>query len=265
MRIQLDRFPNGVNKAVTLSFDDGRDHDRKLVGLLNDYGLKGTFHLNSGNLGKAGHIDKTEVAALFEGHEVSVHTVDHPFLEQTPPDQVLEQVVADRKALEELVNYPVKGMSYPFGTYSNQVVNILRSIGIEYARTVNSHGGFHKPEDWLRWHPTCHHKQMVEYADQWIHTQQRYSRMSLFYVWGHSYEFDNDNNWDLVERLGEMIGGKDDIWYATNAEIYAYCKAVEGLRYSADSRLIHNPSAQSVWISVDGDPIEVRSGEIVRL
>ncbi|MBB3126712.1 peptidoglycan/xylan/chitin deacetylase (PgdA/CDA1 family) [Paenibacillus rhizosphaerae] len=265
MRIQLDRFPNGVNKAVTLSFDDGRDHDRKLVRLLNDYGLKGTFHLNSGNLGKAGYIDKTEVAVLFQGHEVSAHTVDHPFLEQTPPDQVLEQVVADRKALEELVNYPVKGMSYPFGTYSDQVVALLRSIGIEYARTVNSHGGFHKPEDWLRWHPTCHHKQMVEYADQWIHMQQRYPRMSLFYVWGHSYEFDNDNNWDLVERFGEMIGGKDDIWYATNAEIYAYCKALEGLRYAADSRLIHNPSAQSVWVSVDGDPIEVRSGEIVRL
>lgn len=265
MRIQLDRFPNGVNKAVTLSFDDGRDHDRKLVRLLNDYGLKGTFHLNSGNLGKAGYIEKTEVASLYQGHEVSAHTVDHPFLEQTPPDQVLEQVVADRKALEELVNYLVKGMSYPFGTYSDQVVGILRSIGIEYARTVNSHGGFHKPEDWLRWHPTCHHKQMVEYADQWIHMQQRYSRMSLFYVWGHSYEFDNDDNWDLVERFGEMIGGKDDVWYATNAEVYAYCKAVEGLRYSADSRLIHNPSAQSVWLSVEGDPVEVGSGEIVRL
>jgi len=265
MRIQYDRFPNGAKKALTLSFDDGREYDRKLVKKLNEYGIRGTFHLNSGTLGKDGYIDPSEVASLYWGHEVSAHTVDHPFLEQIPTEQVVEQVVEDRKALEALVLYPIKGMSYPFGTYSEQVIGLLRYVGMEYARTVNSHGSFHKPDDWLRWHPTCHHKEMVEYAEKFVDMQQIFSRMAILYVWGHSYEFENDRNWDLVDRFGDMIGGRNDIWYATNAEIYAYCSALDQLRFSADSRMIHNPSALNVWISVDGEPLEIKGGQMARL
>lgn len=146
MRIQLDRFPNGLHKALTLSFDDGRDHDRRFVRMLNGYGIKATFHLNSGFLGKEGYIGKEEAGTLYRGHEVSAHTVSHPFLEQSPPEQVVSQVVEDRKALEALVHVPIKGMSYPFGTYNDQVVSLLRAVGIEYARTVNSHGSFHMPK-----------------------------------------------------------------------------------------------------------------------
>ena len=43
-------FPQGRNKAVTLSYDDGRIEDRKFVSILNQNGLKGTFHLNFGYL-----------------------------------------------------------------------------------------------------------------------------------------------------------------------------------------------------------------------
>ncbi|RAR41589.1 polysaccharide deacetylase family protein [Paenibacillus sp. MDMC362] len=265
MRIQYDRFPNGTKKALTLSFDDGREYDRRLVKKLNDYGIRGTFHLNSGTLGKKGYIDASEVDSLYSGHEVSAHTVDHPFLEQTPPEQVIEQVMEDRKALEALVHYPVKGISYPFGTYNDQVVGLLKSVGMEYARTVNSHGAFHKPDDWLRWHPTCHHKEMVEYAEKFVLMQQMFSKMAILYVWGHSYEFENDHNWNLVDRFGEIIGGRDDIWYATNAEIYAYCNALNKLRFSADCRMIHNPSAKTVWISVDGESLELQGGQITRL
>lgn len=49
-------FPGGRFKALTLSYDDGKVMDRRLVELFNRYGLKATFHLNSGLLGeKEGH------------------------------------------------------------------------------------------------------------------------------------------------------------------------------------------------------------------
>ena len=44
-------FPEGKIRAVTLSYDDGFTFDRQLVDLLNRYGLKGTFNLNSGLFG----------------------------------------------------------------------------------------------------------------------------------------------------------------------------------------------------------------------
>ncbi|MDR6885445.1 polysaccharide deacetylase family protein [Bacillus sp. 3255] len=265
MRIRNDRFPNGVHKALTISYDDGRVHDRRFVGKLNEYGLKGTFHLNSGFLGKEGYITAEEVAVLFKGHEVSAHTVDHPFLEQSPTEQILQEISEDRKALEQLVGYPVRGMSYPFGTYNDHVVSMLPALGIEYARTVASHGKFHVPADFLRWHPTCHHKMMVELAEHFVHLEQRHSRMALFYVWGHSYEFENDNNWEIIDRFGELAGGRSDIWYATNAEIVAYMQALDRLRYSADRRIVHNPSAMSVWISVEGEAVEIAGGQLVQL
>ncbi len=101
-KIKFDRFPGGVHRAVTFSFDDGREHDRRLVAAMNRYGLKGTFHLNSGFFGKEGYIRAEEVAELFRGHEVSAHTVDHPFLDQSPDDQIVHEIMTDRAALEEL-------------------------------------------------------------------------------------------------------------------------------------------------------------------
>lgn len=264
MQIRYDRFPGGVHKALTLSFDDGRDHDRRFVAKLNEYGLKGTFHLNSGFFGRDGYIEADEVASLYQGHEVSAHTVDHPFLEQSPPDQVANAILADRQALEALVGYPVRGMSYPFGTHNDRVVAMLPALGIEYARTVASHGTFRMPDAPLTWHPTCHHKQMLDHVDDFF-APQRHSRMVLFYVWGHSYEFENDGNWDLVDRFAERVSGRSDIWYATNAEIISYKRALDSLRCSVDCKLIHNPSAIAVWVSANGDSVEIPAGQVVKL
>jgi len=265
MNIRFDRFPQGVMKAVTLSFDDGREYDRRLVKLFNDYGLKGTFHLNSGLLGRESYLKASEVAELFQRHEVSIHTTHHPFLEQSPQEQIIYQVVQDRQVLEEIVRYPIRGMSYPFGTYNDSVIEQLQAIGIEYARTTASHGGFHMPENKLQWHPTCHHKKMLEAADQFLNLNQRHSRMSLLYVWGHSYEFENDQNWELINQFGEKLGGKSDIWYATNAEIVAYMKSIQSLRFTMDCHVVHNPTFTDVWISVNDQPIEVKAGSIVDL
>ncbi|WP_261800348.1 polysaccharide deacetylase family protein [Paenibacillus sp. PAMC21692] len=264
-KIKFDRFPNGSQKAVVFSFDDGREHDRRLVEMMNRYGLKGTFHLNSGFFGRDGYIQAEEVRALFEGHEVSAHTVTHPFLEQSPTDQVAEEILTDRAALESLVGYPVRGMSYPFGTYNDRVVDMLPALGIENARTVQSHGSFHMPADPLRWHPTCHHKTMVEKAEEFLALQSRHSRMELLFIWGHSYEFANDGNWELVDRVGELLGGRENLWHTTMSELIAYQNAVSALRFSVDRSLVHNPSATDVWIGVDGESAMVPAGKTIKL
>lgn len=264
MAIRLACFPGGKQKAVTLSYDDGREHDRRLVEIMNRYGLKGTFHLNSGNLGKEHYIAAEEVPALFSCHEVSAHTVTHPFLELAPPEDVVNEIMQDRAALERLAGYQVRGMSYPFGTYNDRVVSLLPSLGIEYARTVESTGAFDLPANFLTWHPTCHHKDMLDAGRRFLDLDLRFPRMALLYVWGHSYEFADQGNWDELERFGELISGHEEIWYATNAEIASYMQAVQRLRFSADCRLVHNPSAVPVWVQVDGEAQVVEPGAIVR-
>ena len=41
-------FPEGKYKALTLSYDDGREEDRRLISIFRKYDLKATFNLNSG-------------------------------------------------------------------------------------------------------------------------------------------------------------------------------------------------------------------------
>ena len=39
------------------------------------------------------------------------------------------------------------------------------------------------------------------------------------------------------------MGNREDIWYATNVEIYDYVQAYGRLIWTADMRRVHNPSA----------------------
>ena len=65
------RFPDFKTRAVTLSFDDGAIDDRKMVEILNSYGIKCTFNLNSERLGEKGMLGrefvslKTETPKIF--------------------------------------------------------------------------------------------------------------------------------------------------------------------------------------------------------
>ena len=87
----------------------------------------------------------------------------------------------------------------------------------------------------------------------------------MFYLWGHSYEFDNNDNWNVIEEFCEYMGGRDDIWYATNIEIYDYVKAYENLQTSVDKKIIHNPSNTDVWAEHNGKVIKIKAGETVTL
>jgi hypothetical protein len=88
----------------------------------------------------------------------------------------------------------------------------------------------------------------------------------MMYVWGHSYEFTNYDNWNLIEEFCEMMGGADDIWYATNIEIVDYMDVVKNAQFSADCSFVYNPSAKSLWICVDDEKfIEVKGGEQICL
>jgi peptidoglycan-N-acetylglucosamine deacetylase len=262
--IQHWLYPEGKRKALTLSYDDGTIHDRRLVAIFNQYGLRGTFHLNGGLLGTSPRIAADEVKALFAGHEVSGHSATHPTLTVIPREQIIHEIVEDRRILERLVGYPVRGISYPNGAFDDRVVNLLRELGIVYARTTLLDDKFGLPEDPLRWRPNCHHsRNLMEIAARFKEASS--PRPSLLYVWGHSYEFDRQGNWPLMDEFGRLIGNQPDIWYATNIEIIDYLAAVQRLVSTMDGTRLHNPSAAAVWVLAEGRPVQVPAGQTVEL
>ena len=125
----------------------------------------------------------------------------------------------------------IQGMSFPFGTHSRDLVRLLPSLGIEYARTVRETGLLEVPADFLAWDPTCHHNQGL------LSLGERFLREDslpplLLVVWGHSQDFDREKNWDLMEEFCRLASGKNDVWYATALEIADYILATRRLRFS---------------------------------
>lgn len=259
--INFDVYKDGKRNIITMSYDDGSDHDRRLVEIFNKYGIRGTFHLNSGKFGNPGYINADEVSSLYEGHEISCHTVNHGWLEKMPVESVINEVMQDRKNLESLCGYPVRGMSYPFGTYNDNVIAAVKQCGIKYSRTVTSTHSFGLPNDFLQWPATCHHNAAVKLADEFISKLNNPWFSGLFYIWGHSFEFDRQNNWEMIDQLCKKLSGRDDVWYATNIEIYDYITAQRQLQISADETIIYNPTATTVWFRKDGKMYKINGGE----
>lgn len=262
-------YPQGKEYVVTMSYDDGQIHDRRLVEMFNRYGIKGTFHLNSERFGTdQNQIVSQEIKALYQGHEVSCHTCTHPHLNLISKNDQIQQVRDDRKHLEALVGYPVCGMSYPYGTYNDDVLDTLRQCGIVYSRTVKSTKAFSLPQDFLLWHPSCHHKESADVVDAFLRCAEHHHPTPLLYIWGHSYEFAQENTpftWEDMEALCQKLAHRDYIWYATNIEIYRYVQAQKNLIFACDNSFVENPSAISVWVLKDKTPIEIPAGQTVTL
>ena len=272
------RFPGGLRKALTLSYDDGVEQDIRFMNILDKHGIKCTFNLNSGCWAPEGtvypkgqihrRLSKSQVEKLYanSNHEVAAHCLTHASLTELSPSEMAWEVLADRKNLEEMFGGLVRGFAYPFGTYSDQVVDALKATGVAYARTVVSTNDFSIPTDWLRLHPTCHHNapNLMELCDRFLSDSVPFGSR-LFYLWGHSYEFEADDNWQVIEDFCEKMAGHDDIWYATNIEIVDYVNACRSIRASADGRTLHNPTSTDVWADVDGKTVCIRAGETVRV
>ncbi len=271
--IELDYFPGGVKHCVTFSYDDARIEDERLVPLFNKYGLKGTFHINTDGWQSrfdflarenAVFVEPAKYKELYEGHEISCHLANHPFVYKPPKESLVNEVYLNKSYLEKLCGYPVRGMSYPFGSSTEEAESIFSACGMEYSRCVKNCSYFGLPTNYMQWEPTCHHDEAMQYIEA-FYQNESFPRLKLFYIWGHSYEINTEEKWAYMEELCSKLSHKEDTWYATNIEIIDYLNAMRGLKFTQDLDAVYNPSAVSVWISVDGNPVEVKSGELKKL
>ena len=279
MKYMVLRFPDGKPKALTLSYDDGVRDDMKLAEIIGRYGIKCTFnHTGTEKMTKA----EVEEYILSKGHEIAVHGANHRAEGRIRPIEGIRDVLDCRKCLEEKYGIIIRGMAYPDSgirffngnaTYE-EIRSYLKKLDIAYARSaVGDNDRFELPEDWYAWTPTAHHKNpdLMQYIETFLSidlSERNYMSTKdprLFYLWGHSYEFEREKNWELLEEICEKLSRKPDIWYATNMEIYRYVSAYHALQYSADGQIVYNPTVHTVWFEIDGTPYSVRSDETVRL
>ena len=284
MKYQFMRFPEGKLRALTLSYDDGPRSDIRFSDVITAHGLKCTFNMNGDGMRGAEALSKETVEKIIfsRGHELALHGYYHAAPGRVRAAVGIKDVLENRIEMENKYGRIIRGMAYPDsgtnvlenGMTYERIKEYLTDLDVAYARTTRSHGTFVLPNDFLSWCPTAHHNdpKLFEYAEKFLtHTYTGWANISsasplLFYLWGHSFEFDRDNNWDRLDKICETLGGKDDVYYATNMEIYNYVTAYRSLEYSLDGSIVYNPTLYKLWFVRDGgETISIESGETLKL
>ena len=281
MRTIFMRYPDGKAKALTFSYDDGVPQDKRLAELFDKYNMKGTFNFNCEFMREA-NFTKEQIKEYFlsKGHEIAVHGANHRANGNLRSIEGIRDVLDCRLELEAKCDSIIRGMAYPdsgiklmgnFGTYE-MIKQYLVELDIAYSRTLGGdNNSFMLPVDFHAWMPTAHHNnpRIMEFIDEFlkldISTKAYHARRvpRLMYIWGHSYEFDRNDNWEHMEDICKKLSNNDEIWYATNIEIYDYVTAYKSLRYSADGHMIYNPTLFTIWLDVDGTLYSIKSGETI--
>jgi len=205
--------PMNENKmTVVQCWDDGVTADVRLIEILRKHHAKATFNLNAGLYEakrkpswvfqgtEVGRLGWDEMKDLYQGFTIANHSLSHPFLEKLPVDAARKDIEEGRCRLQQFFGQPVLGFAYPYGTYSEAVMEAVRAAGHVYARTTRNVAQPFPPENAMAFHPCCHFLA----PDFW----QRYQVAKaggVFYFWGHSYEMITETMWSEFDAMIERI------------------------------------------------------------
>lgn len=266
-------YPNGLSKALVLSYDDGPIQDVKLAQLFDAHRLVGTFNLNSGYLGTVKgwplengdtvyqrYVPRDSLIQIFGNHEVAAHGEFHQNFLDIDHDAVRAELQADLDVLPALIGKPVVSMAYPFGACNKAIAELATEVGLLNGRTINDTHGFELPTDFMLWDPTTHDSRALEHADDYLALDQ--PSLSLFYVWGHAWELDDEARWNNMRTFCEKMGKAEDIWFVGHGTLTQYLLALD--RVEQTEQGLYNPKDNpTVWIRSSQQVVAVAPGTSV--
>lgn len=275
-----------TTKSMVFNYDDSHKRDKELIDLLNTYGMKGTFNINSSrlidNMKSYCAQDATDEQViefaknLYSGHEIANHTATHPAADSTPEEDTKygitsENLIKDINDCDTFAkeNFGVNtiGLAWPNGPatrrddYATYVLpQMQNNTSIKYARAFEN-GSFALPEDWYRWNSTCHHNDALYFTDK-FNALDNEGDLKCFFNWGHSYEFaDNEGNdaldWTMIENVMKKLQGQN-IWFATNGDIYNYVEATK--KVEKTDTTIKNNSDMTLYYNINGVNVSIAPG-----
>ena len=213
-------------KYFLLSFDDGTVHDKRLVALLNRYGIPGTFNLNSGledfvwNCGElpVRRLKREEWPAVYGGHETASHTLTHPPLTELSEEELLRQVGEDCANLRESLGLDEIGFAVPFTQCGEREINILHRSGlVKYIRLSEKGEGFAPPVDPFHISVTA----LFNEPDIWDKIgafEKSELPLSVFALCGHSYEFEANGEWEHMDAVLQRMLAFPGVEFLTTME-----------------------------------------------
>lgn len=267
------RYPEGRRKAFNITYDDGVEQDIPFIEMMNRYGLKGTFNLNSQLMydrfqwiHESGlpvrRLGPEQTRHLYDGHEVASHTLTHPWLDHLTREELLYQMGKDKAQLEAHFEREVCGFAAPFDYFSPLVAQCAEELGFEYARTSNVTGHYTPCHENFYLSSGFYHIMpgLREYVDQFLKCDEE---LALCHIVGHSYDLEVLNLWDTMDGILRDVSACPDVWSCTTLELVRYINAMDKAIITETS--LHNGSDIPLWFSIDGKTHELLPGETANI
>ena len=227
-------YPGGKKKAFNITYDDGVLQDVRFVAMLNKYGIKGTFNLNSElmknefswihpNGMQVKRLSVEKVKHLYDGHEVASHTLTHPYMYNLSDEELYHQMKRDKDNLEKLFEREIQGFAVPFDYYDDRIAECAKACGFAYARKSEFTNTFKPCTDFYHWKTGVYHidEHLIDYVADFLNTEEE---LAVCQIVGHSYDLDAENLWGTMELICAAVSKCDNIWFCTNAELVEFLK-----------------------------------------
>jgi len=132
-----------LKHAVVLTFDDGTDDAlTRVLPALRRRGLRGTFFIVTGFVGRPGYLSWDGVRALAAaGMEIGSHGVDHARLSDLPDDRVRDELGVSKRDLEDQLHRPIEVLAYPYNAVRPRLEKAAAEAGYRAAVAGVVHGG----------------------------------------------------------------------------------------------------------------------------
>ena len=268
-------YPDGRYKALVMSYDDGVIQDIELIDLFNQNRIVGTFNLNSAYLGTTQgwaqeygdsvfqkYIPKDSLLIVYKNHEIAAHGALHKDFIHISDTEILEEINTDISALTKLTNREIKSMAYPFGNTNEHIAEVVATTQITNARTVNDTYKFDLPANYLIWDPTCHDSKVLDHLDAYLVLDEH--ALSLFYVWGHSWEFGDKERWENMVKFCKQIGDRNDIWYVGCGQLTDYLIAINKVEIH-ENEIINPAENENIWLETSAGIKKLKPGEKIKI
>ncbi|MBB3209913.1 peptidoglycan/xylan/chitin deacetylase (PgdA/CDA1 family) [Rhodopirellula rubra] len=233
-----------TSKAIlTTSWDDGHPLDQKLADMLESNGIDATFYIPRQS--QLATLGESEVAALSDRFEIGGHTLDHLALTTLSDDETARQVKQCKDWVQDVTGRPCEMFCPPLGKFADADVRCIADAGFRGFRSVellrtcppkstsvvadngdttelwelptsiqtNPHGRVRYLRNTLkrrRVRSTITALMGSKLSD-WTSMTERLLKRTIrhggvFHLWGHSWEIEQNNQWQSLERVLSMLG-----------------------------------------------------------
>lgn len=233
---------------VTTSWDDDDRSNLKLAEMLNTHRISGTFYVPSGKLGTGSHLSATDLRNLAAaGFEIGAHTVSHAILPSLGHQEMVWEVTACKKVLQQALSAEVAMFCYPKGRFNLEVMKAVRGAGYRGARGTQMFSLATSVEPFaipvtLQAYPHGRSKYLrnllrrgavaallkaipdLTRRRDWVHLGKRmFDRVlrdgGIWHLYGHSWEIEKLSLWPQLNEMLEYVSQRPEVRYITNGQI----------------------------------------------